>query len=91
MKNMDWKQWREKWVMFSFSVLMPIMVIFVVGFTILYPMWVAHIEFDRVYDDAMDDVDNGNSTEEFRDGWIAALKHFKVLWNSGSNATNANI
>jgi len=88
---MNWKDWREKWVMFSMTILIPCMVIFVVGFTIVYPMWVAHIEFDRIYDDAMEDLYNGNNTEDFKLGWIAALKHFKVLWNSGSNATYAII
>ena len=88
---MNWNKWKEKWVLFSMTLLVPCMVIFVVGFTIVYPMWVAHIEFDRVYDEAMNDIKDADASQEWREGYVAALKHFKVLWNSGSNATVAYI
>jgi len=85
---MDWKKWKEKWVMFSMSIIIPIMIVIFVGFTILYPTWYGSIEFDRVYKEAVENVGNGNSSDDFKDGWIAALNHLKVLWYSGNNATS---
>ena len=87
---MNWNKWKDKWVMFSFSIVIPIMIVFCVGFTIMSPMWVAHVEFDRIYDDVMDDIENAdNVSDDFRNGWIAGVKHFRVLFYSGTNMTEA--
>ena len=71
----------------SFLIIMLVICVGITYMAVVHPMLLANYEFDRVYDDVMDDVDNGNSSPEFKEGWIAALKHFKVLWYSGSNAT----
>lgn len=89
---MIWKKIKELLYNYAVMIVLGLILIGITFMVVINPMIIADYEFDRVYEDAMNDKPlPGDSSNDFRAGWIAALKHFKVLWNSVENATVAVI
>lgn len=81
---MSWDEWKERWVIFIFSIVLPFLVIFMV---IIYPFAITNRQYNYVEDKMYFDIESANCSAEWRSGWIACLKHFRVLWFSGTNFT----
>jgi len=43
--------------------------------------------FNEALEEAKDDIKIMNVSDDFREGWNAALDHLDVLWKSGDNCT----
>ena len=89
---MIWKKIKDLWYTYAVMIVLGFIMIGITYIAVVHPMILADMEFDRVYDDAVDDLkDNDHCSDDFKARWVAALKHFKVLWNSGNNMTAAVI
>lgn len=71
------------WFMMAF---VSILVIMMVLAYMMFDMNTARVNI--ITDQMMEEIRIADCSDDFREGWIAALNHFNVLWNSPSNATN---
>ena len=59
-------------------------IVLVIGYMV---MDIGDSRVDKITDQMLDEIEDADCSSDFYDGWVAAVKHFRVLWNNVENAT----